>query len=103
VSNPHYVHTFDLDRGLFAQHVRPAVLPDLSEAKILTPGKCATIQIGEGIAHIGGHSRCAVNLWRTVCESENSRPAVPWVAFRGMTDVSAAAVAWAWLEKRGLV
>lgn len=102
MSEARYVYTIDLDRGTAVQHVRPDALPDLSTLEVEPIGKCAIVKRGSGIAFVGAHSRCAVRLWRTRCASDQKRPNAPWVAFRGLDHIDAAAIGWSWLQHRGL-
>lgn len=102
MSSERYVYAVNLDTGEVGRGGRPEAVTDLTVAEISAPGKCATVHLHQGVAYVGAHSRCAVKLWRIASGSDDKRPNVPWVAYRGMTKEEASNIAWAWLEKRGL-
>jgi hypothetical protein len=85
--NPNrYVWAIDLDTANTGRGTKPDILPGLSSAEISAPGKCATIHSHQGVAYVGTHSKCAAKLWQTATGSDEGRPNVPWVAYRGMTE-----------------
>src|SRR5690606_31566478 len=102
MSASRFVYSIDLESGSRGRHWRPDILPDLSAASVDSRGKCATIHAFQGVMYVGAHSLCASALWRVAGGVDASRPAVPWVAFRGVSAADAAAIAWAWMEQRGL-
>jgi hypothetical protein len=104
MSAERYVYVVDLETGKSERCLRPATVANLDDAEIVAPGKCATIHVLGGLAYVGAHSRCAAALWNIAGGGTvEDRPQTPWVAYRNMSAANAGSIAWAWLEKRGIV
>lgn len=102
--NPHrYLYVLNLDDNTSSKSVRPTDLPSIEEAYIESFGKCATIEMPEGVLYIVGHSRCGPKMWLLASGSAENRPNAPWAAFRGFGHEKAAALAWSWLSSREIL
>jgi len=102
--NPNrYLYVLNLEDNTSSKATRPLDLPGIDDAYIESFGKCATIEMPEGVLYIVGHSRCGPKMWLLASGTEENRPNAPWAAFRGFGHEKAAALAWSWLSSREIL
>ncbi|HOI66867.1 MAG TPA: hypothetical protein PLD03_09710 [Thiomonas arsenitoxydans] len=97
-----YLFLINLDESTQGKAFRPSELPDIDAAYVESFGKCATIEMPQGVIYIAGHARCGPKMWALASGGEDNRPNVPWAAFRGFGQDEAAGLAWSWLVLRGV-
>ena len=102
MSKERYIWAVNLADDTSTRLYRPDGDFDLAEAEVFAPGKCATIQAGEGTIYVAGDSRCAARLWREATGSDDNRPNPPWAAYQGLSEEQASKIAWAWLTEKQL-
>jgi len=95
-----YLYLIDLDGGNQSRSFRPVDLPCIDDAYVESLGKCATIEMPDGVLYIAGHSRCGPKMWLLASGSDENRPNAPWAAYRGFDEGKAAGLAWSWLVSR---
>jgi hypothetical protein len=101
ILNPNrYLYVLNLEDNTSSKSIRPPDLPEIDDAYVESFGKCATIEMEEGVLYIAGHSRCGPKMWLLASGSDENRPNAPWAAFRGFSHEKAAALAWSWLSSR---
>lgn len=98
-----YLCLINLDGKMQSKSLRPSDLPSIDDAYVESFGKCATIEMPDGVLYITGHSRCGPKMWQAASGSDENRPRAPWAAYRGFDEDKAAGLAWSWLVSRGLL
>ena len=95
-----YLHLVDLETSKTCRSYDSDEVTSLDDAYVQSLGRCATIETPGGQLYIAIHSRCAPKQWEVAGGFPESRPQVPWAAYRGFNPEEAAALAWTWIRER---